>query len=110
MIENNKKTVMSRERWARVFSFLASEEDSIRTKLAASVHPDMIRADVFLLNATKGNPGIGIEVMEPDGGEKLLACTIKRPVLYYPMLIKREIQDISLYELINTLVNQIDVM
>jgi hypothetical protein len=109
MIENNKKTIMTRERWADILDFLLSQEASIRTRLASAVHPDMIRTDVYLINATRGKPEIRIEVMEPDGGEKLLLWTFNRPELYHPEMIRMEIEDITFNEMISVLVNQIDV-
>lgn len=100
---------MTRQRWAYILDFLATEEASIKSALASAIHEDMIRADVFLINATMGEPEIVTEVMEPSGGEKLLVWSVKRPAMYRPNLIKMEIQEITYFEMISTLVNQIDV-
>ena len=100
---------MTRQRWVDIIDFLSSEEVSLKSRLASAVHPDMIRADVFLINATHGAPEIITEVVEPDGGDKLLVWSIRRPCLYHPGEIKMEIEDITLIDMISTLVNQIDV-
>ena len=100
---------MTRQRWVYILDFLVSEEASIKSRLASVVHPDMIRADVFLINATQGTPEIVIEAVEPDGGEKLLVWSIKRPRPFHPEQVRMEIDDITYNDMIGTLVNQIDV-
>jgi hypothetical protein len=109
MIENNKKTRITRDRWAFILDFLASEEQSVRSLLASSVHPDMVRADVYLTNATTGDPKLVADVVVPDGGEKLLVFSVQRPGPYYPGRLQRQIEGITFYEMISTVVNQIDV-
>ncbi len=101
---------MTTQRGAFIFDFLVEHENYIKALLAEAVHPDMIRVDVYIANATQGTPKIIVETMEPSGGEKLLVHSIQRPFPYMPQAIAREIENVTFYHMVSMLVNQVDII
>jgi hypothetical protein len=109
MSQNNKKTLIDHDRWVFLLEFLFENEVNIKSQLFSAVHPDMLRADVVLVNAAEGNPEISANTIFPDGGNRLLLCSMLRPALFHPDRIKSEIVNLTMEEMLMSVVNQIDV-
>ena len=108
MSQNNKKTIISLERWAFILDFLVQNESYIKMLLHGAIHPDMLRTDVVLKNLVKGVPEF-TSVILPDGGNDVLICTLFKSTLYHPETIKQEIENITMMDILSTVSNQIDV-
>jgi hypothetical protein len=109
MSENNKKTLINRDRWVFLLEFLSQNEDYIKSLLFHAVHPDMLRAEVILNNAAEGIAEITASTIFPEGGNQLVLCSMLRPALFHPDRIKREIENLTKEQIIMSVVNQIDV-
>ena len=108
MSENNKKTIVSLERWAFILDFLVQNELNIKTILHGAIHLDMLRTDVVLKNLVKGIPEL-TSIILPDGGNDVLVYSLFKPAPYHPENIKREIENITMMDILSTVSNQVDV-
>jgi hypothetical protein len=108
MLQNNKKTIISLERWAFILDFLVQNESFIKVLLHGAIHPDMLRTDIVLKNLVNGVPEL-TSVILPDGGNDVLVYTLFKPALYHPETIKQEIENIPMMDILSTVSNQIDV-
>jgi hypothetical protein len=109
MTENNKKTLINNDRWLFLLEFLSQNEDYIKSQLFNAVHPDMLRAEVVLNNAVDGIAEITGRAIFPEGGNRLVLCSMLRPALFHPDRIKSEIENLTMEQILMSVVNQIDV-
>ena len=109
MTENNKKTIINNDRWLFLLEFLSQNEDYIKSQLFNAVHPDMLRVEVILKNATEGIAEITANTIFPEGGNQLVLCSMLRPALFHPDRIKSEIENLTMEQILMSVVNQIDV-
>ena len=109
MTENNKKTLINNDRWLFLLEFLSQTQDYIKDLLFNAVHPDMLRAEVILNNAAEGIPELTASTILPDGGNRLVLCSMLRPALFHPDRIKSEIENLTMEQILMSVVNQIDV-
>ena len=109
MTENNKKTLINNDRWLFLLEFLSQNQDYIKDLLFNAVHPDMLRAEVILNNAAEGIAKIKGRAIFPEGGNRLVLCSLLRPALFHPDRIKSEIENLTMEQILMSVVNQIDV-
>jgi hypothetical protein len=109
MTENNKKTLINNDRWLFLLEFLSQNDDYIKDLLFNAVHPDMLRAEVILKNAAEGIAEITANTIFPEGGNQLVLCSMLRPALFHPDRIKSEIENLTMEQILMSVVNQIDV-
>jgi len=109
MTENNKKTLINNDRWLFLLEFLSQNQDYIKDLLFNAVHPDMLRAEVILNNAAEGIAEITANTIFPEGGNQLVLCSMLRPALFHPDRIKSEIENLTMEQILLSVVNQIDV-
>lgn len=110
MTQNNKKTTLSGIRWAFIIEFLNNNEADLKCMLQRMVCPEMVRADVFLDNIAEGMPRISVEAVLPGGGNRVLLCSVQRPQWFYPELLQREIESISIADMMLFVANQVEVV
>ena len=110
MYQNNKKTTISRSRWAEIVEFISTKEKDVKALLVSAVRPEMIRADVMLHNITEGAPALSSRTILPYGGSTVYVCSLIRPNWLFPDMLSREIQNISVEDLLIFIANQIEVV
>jgi hypothetical protein len=109
MYQNNKKTVLSRSRWAEIVEFIHLNEANIKSLLMSAVRPEMIRVDVMLDNAGEGGLMLSIRTILPDGGNKVYVCSLIRPKWLFPKMLSKEIIDLSVEDMLICIANQVEV-
>jgi hypothetical protein len=110
MIQNTKKTVISRNRWTTIIEFIDSNEATIKTMLAGAIRPEMIRADILLNNVAEGKPQLSARIAMPDGGNSIFVCSLLRPKWFFPNMLCREIQDLAIEDMLIIMSNQVEVV
>ncbi|HUI92830.1 MAG TPA: hypothetical protein VLX68_11340 [Chitinivibrionales bacterium] len=109
MLENNKKTIITNERWAHIIDFLIQNESRVKSLVADTIHPEMLRIDVMLKNIADGVPSLGACVALPRGKNDIVALSFVRPSPFNPGAVKMRIDSITIEEIINMVSNQIEV-
>jgi hypothetical protein len=110
MYQNNKKTILSRSRWAAIVEFIHVNEADIKTQLSSAIHPEMIRVDAILNNIVEGAPLLSTRTIMPAGGDSVYVCSLLRPKWLFPKLLSKEIQDLSVEDMLIFIANQIEVV
>ena len=110
MYQNNKKTTLSRSRWATIVEFIHLNEENIKSQLFSAIHPEMIRVDVMLDNVTQGAPLLSARTILSDGGNRVYVCSLVRPKWLFPKLLSREILDLSVQDMLIFIANQVEVV
>jgi hypothetical protein len=110
MYQNNKKTILSRSRWAEIVGFIHENEADIKTRLLSAIHPEMIRADLMLDNVIEGTPALSPRTILPNGGSTVYVCSLVRPKWLFPKMLSREIQDLSIEDFLIFIANQVEVL
>jgi hypothetical protein len=96
-------------RWAYLLDFLYTDQRTIKSLLHATVDPEMIQTEISLTNILTGIPMLSASVRYPDGGNRVVVCTIVRPPLYDPLQVHEEIDQLSMSDSMMTVSNQVDV-
>jgi len=110
MYQNNKKTILSRSRWAAIVEFIHLNEADIKTQLSSAIHPEMLRVDAMLKNVVEGAPMLSTQTIFPSGGDSVYICSLLRPKWLFPNLLAKEIQDLSVEDMLIFIANQIEVV
>lgn len=110
MPQNNKKTLLTANRWSFIIEFLHNNESDLKTMLRSMVCPEMVRADVYLDNIADGSPSISVEAVVPSGGNRVLLCSLTRPPWFYPELMNREIESLAIEDMMLTIANQVELV
>lgn len=110
MYQNNKKTTLSRIRWAEIVEFIHLNETDIKALLSSAIRPEMIRVDLMLDNVIEGAPALLPRTILPDGGSMVYVCSLVRPKWLFPKILAREIQDLSVEDFLIFIANQIEVV
>jgi hypothetical protein len=109
MYQNNKKTLLSRTRWAEIVEFIHLNEADIKSQLMSAVRPEMIRVDVMLDNAASGGLMLSTRTIFPDGGNRVFVCSLVRPKWLFPDMLSQEITDLTVEDMLICIANQVAV-
>jgi hypothetical protein len=110
MYQNTKRTPLPGSRWVYLLDFLRSDHPHIISILHDAITPGMIRAEVALNNIRNGVPTLSAAITYPDGGNRVVVCTIVRPPLYDPLQLHAEIDRLSVMDMMMTVSNQVEVI
>jgi hypothetical protein len=110
MHQNNKKTILSRSRWATIIEFIHLNEENVKSLLFSAIRPEMIRVDVVLDNITDGGPLLSTRTILPDGGNRVYVCSLVRPKWLFPKMLSKEVLDLSVEDMLIFIANQIEVV
>ncbi len=110
MLQNNKKTQISRERWEIIFGFIVNRESMIKTMLyEAALNPDLFMASVTLTNAAFGELELATECVFPSAENKIKICSFLRPPVFIPSKILQAIEKTDTQDMVMNVLNQIEV-